>query len=111
MNIAPCRPKWKGTLTDRERFVRQMHYQPVDRTFNMEFGYWDENFKLWPIFSENGILRAETMRFADELRSPTDIGVPKKKKPPKASVQKFARLIKKHSSDELSSARMHDMGK
>ena len=55
MNIAPCRPKWKGTMTDRERFNRQMHYQPVDRTFNMEFGYWDENFKLWPIFSENGI--------------------------------------------------------
>ena len=42
-------------MTDRERFNRQMHYQPVDRCFNMEFGYWDENFKLWPLFSENGI--------------------------------------------------------
>ena len=42
--IQPIRPKWKGTLTDRERFNRQMHYQPVDRCFNMEFGYWDENF-------------------------------------------------------------------
>jgi len=21
----------------------------------MEFGYWDENFKEWPIFYENGI--------------------------------------------------------
>jgi len=55
MTITPCRPKWKGTLTDRERFVRQMHYAPVDRCFNMEFGYWDENFKLWPIFYENGV--------------------------------------------------------
>jgi uroporphyrinogen decarboxylase len=55
MTITPCRPKWAGTMTDRERFVRQMHYQPVDRCFNMEFGYWDENFKLWPLFSENGI--------------------------------------------------------
>jgi len=53
--ITPCRPKWKGILTDRERFIRQMHYQPIDRTFNMEFGYWDENFKLWPMFFENGI--------------------------------------------------------
>ena len=53
--ITPCRPKWKGTLTDRERFNRQMHYQTVDRCFNMEFGYWDENFKLWSIFYENGI--------------------------------------------------------
>lgn len=53
--ITPCRPKWKGTLTDRERFNRQMHYQTVDRCFNMEFGYWDENFKIWPIFYDNGI--------------------------------------------------------
>jgi hypothetical protein len=59
MSIIPCRPKWKGTLTERERFNRQMHYQPVDRTFNMEFGYWDENFKLWPIFYENGIRNNE----------------------------------------------------
>ncbi len=53
--IAPCRPKWKGTMTDRERFNRQMHYQPVDRCFNMEFGYWNENFEQWPLFRDNGI--------------------------------------------------------
>jgi len=53
--ITPCRPKWPGTMTDRERFNRQMHYQPVDRCFNMEFGYWEENFRLWPIFVQNGI--------------------------------------------------------
>ena len=51
----PCRPKWAGTMTDRERFNRQMHYQPVDRSFNMEFGYWEENYKQWPMFVENGI--------------------------------------------------------
>ena len=53
--IKPIRPKWKGTLTDRERFNRQMHYQSVDRCFNMEFGYWDENFHEWPLFVENNI--------------------------------------------------------
>ena len=42
-------------MTDRQRFVNQMHYRPVDRCFNMEFGYWEENFHLWPIFVENGI--------------------------------------------------------
>ena len=47
--IAPCRTKWKGTMTDRERFNRQMHYRPVDRCFNMEFGYWEENFSSWDI--------------------------------------------------------------
>jgi uroporphyrinogen decarboxylase len=42
-------------MTGRERFNRQMHYQGVDRCFNMEFGYWDENFRQWDIFVENGI--------------------------------------------------------
>ena len=55
MEIKPIREKWKGTMTDRERFVNQMHYKPVDRCFNMEFGYWDENFDEWDIFVENGI--------------------------------------------------------
>jgi hypothetical protein len=55
MPITPCRPKWKGTMTDRERFNNQMHYKPVDRCFNMEFGYWEENFKEWDLFTKNGI--------------------------------------------------------
>jgi hypothetical protein len=53
--IVPCRPRWKGTLSDRERFNRQMHYQPVDRCFNMEFGYWNENFREWDLFVESGL--------------------------------------------------------
>ncbi len=55
MPITPCRAKWAAVMTDRERFNRQMHYQPVDRCFNMEFGYWDENFHEWPLFVDNGI--------------------------------------------------------
>lgn len=55
MSIIPCRQKWKGVMTDRQRFNNQMHYQPVDRCFNMEFGYWDENFSQWDIFVKNGI--------------------------------------------------------
>jgi len=53
--IKPCRPKWKGSMTDRERFKNQMHYKPFDRTFNMEFGYWEENYKIWPMFVENEV--------------------------------------------------------
>ncbi len=55
MIVEPIRPKWKSAMTDRERFNKQMHYEPVDRCFNMEFGYWKENFQLWPIFVENNI--------------------------------------------------------
>ena len=53
--IVPIRSRWKSAMTDRERFNRQMHYQSVDRCFNMEFGYWDENFSCWDIFVRNGI--------------------------------------------------------
>ena len=57
--IVPCRPKWKGTMSDRERFNAQMHYKPFDRCFNMEFGYWEENFREWDIFVRNGITNNE----------------------------------------------------
>ena len=59
MAITLCRKKWQGTMTDRERFNNQMHYKPVDRCFNMEFGYWQENFHQWPMFVDNGITSNE----------------------------------------------------
>ena len=55
MAITPCREKWRSSMTDRERFNNQMHYKPIDRCFNMEFGYWNENFAQWDIFVANGI--------------------------------------------------------
>ncbi|MBT3272443.1 MAG: hypothetical protein HN368_04755, partial [Spirochaetales bacterium] len=55
MAITPIRRRWTGTMSDRDRFNAQMHYQPVDRTFNMEFGYWDENFSIWKGFLDHGI--------------------------------------------------------
>jgi DNA end-binding protein Ku len=57
---------------------------------------------LVAIFPENGILRAETMRFADELRSPKDIGLPEMKKVPAATVKKFERIIAKNSDKHIS---------
>ena len=59
MSIKPFLPPWPGRMTARERFKRQMHYQSVDRCFNMEFGYWDENFTEWDLFRENGIRNNE----------------------------------------------------
>lgn len=56
---------------------------------------------LVAIFPENDILRAETMRFADEIRSPKDIDLPESKKVPAATVKKFERLIAKHSDNKL----------
>jgi DNA end-binding protein Ku len=63
---------------------------------------------LIAIFAENGILRAETMRFSDELRSPEDIGIPKKPKLPKATVSKFERLVGTKSKKQLSRSKLED---
>ncbi|HKG59612.1 MAG TPA: Ku protein [Pyrinomonadaceae bacterium] len=63
---------------------------------------------LVAIFSDKGILRAETMRFADELRSPADVGLPKKKEAPKATVTKFQKLIANKSKKQFSPAKLAD---
>ena len=56
---------------------------------------------LVAILSEGGILRAETLRFADEVRSAEDVGLPEAKKPKAAEVKKLERLIAARSEKEL----------
>ena len=63
---------------------------------------------LIAIFADNGILRAETMRFDDELRSPWDVGLPEKKTPSKATVQKFEKLIANKSKKQFSPGKLAD---
>ena len=61
-------------MTQRERFYNQMHYLPFDRTVNMEFGYWEDNYSQWDIFVKNGITNE---READEFFSfepPKNVG-------------------------------------
>ncbi|HYK02761.1 MAG TPA: Ku protein [Thermoanaerobaculia bacterium] len=52
---------------------------------------------LVAIIAENGILRAETLRFADEIRKPGDVGLPDVPKTPPAEVKKFENQIAKHA--------------
>ena len=54
------------------------------------------------IFSDHGILRAETMRFSDEVRSIKALGLPGKKNVSVAAVQKFESLIKKNAKRTFS---------
>ena len=69
---------------------------------------------LIAILAENGIMRAETLRFADEVRSAEEVGLPEPEKPKAAVVKKFekaiAQLVEKdmdeqeltdHSSEQL----------
>ena len=63
---------------------------------------------LVTIFPENGIMRAETMRFPNEIRSVEEIDLPEKKKVPAATVKKFENFIVKHSNKRLSLKELKD---
>jgi DNA end-binding protein Ku len=63
---------------------------------------------LVAIFPENEILRAETMRFPDEIRSPQEVGLPDKKKVAATAVKKFESLIEQHSDKRLSLKELKD---
>ncbi len=53
------------------------------------------------ILAEGGILRAETLRFADEVRSAEDVGLPAPKKPKAAAVTSLKRAIAARAKKEL----------
>jgi DNA end-binding protein Ku len=60
------------------------------------------------IIAENGILRAETLRFADELRTPDDVGLPKPARPAPAEVKRIDREIGKQVEKRLDRKELAD---
>lgn len=56
---------------------------------------------LVALLSDGTVLRAETLRFAGEIRSPGDIGLPKHAKPATKEVKAFARTIESLTRDAL----------
>ncbi|MHB0774800.1 non-homologous end joining protein Ku [Halomonas sp. WWR20] len=64
---------------------------------------------LVAIIAENGLLRAETLRFFDELRSPADAGLPEAPaKPRAAQVKRFEKAINTMSESSLDRAELND---
>lgn len=63
---------------------------------------------LIAILAENGILRAETLRFADEVRTPDDVGLPAPENADPATVRKIAAEIAKLRRDALDEAELED---
>ena len=63
---------------------------------------------LVAIVAENGILRAETLRFADELRTPEDVGLPEPASPPAAEVKKMEREIGKLAEGDFDPRELKD---
>ncbi|HET9218039.1 MAG TPA: Ku protein [Terriglobia bacterium] len=60
------------------------------------------------IFAVDGILRAETLRFNDEIRKPSGIGLAKRKKPSPTTVRKFQSDIARLSKTSLDLGEMRD---
>jgi DNA end-binding protein Ku len=63
---------------------------------------------LVAILAENGILRAETLRFHDEVRSPEDVGLPEPAQVPAAAVKRVTRAIGRLAADALDPAELQD---
>lgn len=62
------------------------------------------------ILAEAGVLRAETLRFSDEIRSPKDVGLPEPSQASSALVAKFRKAIREHGSETLDESELEDRG-
>lgn len=60
------------------------------------------------IIAENRILRAETMRFYEELRSPADVGLPEPKTPARDRLRSFRKAVQQLSSDTFDRDELSD---
>lgn len=63
---------------------------------------------LVAITADNGVLRAETMRFHDEIRGPEDLGLPRKQKASPSGVRSFERTIVQRSRTSAPAGALRD---
>ena len=63
---------------------------------------------LVAILAEGGILRAETLRFADEVRTPEAIGLPEKPEVDRHTVRRFEKAIDAASAESLEPEELED---
>lgn len=63
---------------------------------------------LVAIVSDNGVLRADTLRYVDEIRTPEAVGLPKPSKVAAKKVDQFAKDIDELTRSELDISEMED---
>lgn len=63
---------------------------------------------LVAIVSDHGVLRADTLRYADEIRTPESIGLPAREQPSAALVNQYIKEIEGLQRSELSMAELED---
>lgn len=65
---------------------------------------------LVALLAEAGVLRAETIRFSDEIRSPEDVGLPEPSETSSSLVGKFRKAIRRYHGDRLDESDLEDKG-
>jgi DNA end-binding protein Ku len=65
---------------------------------------------LVAILAEDGLLRAETLRWAGEVRTPDAVGLGKPGKPDAAELRKIEKAIKAHTTRSISEKELADTG-
>jgi DNA end-binding protein Ku len=63
---------------------------------------------LVAIIADNGVLRADTLRYTDELRTPESIGLPKPGKVVASKVSRFAKAIDELKQSKLDMSELED---
>lgn len=63
---------------------------------------------LVAILADHGILRAETLRFAEEVRTPEDVGLPEPVKPKASAVKQIEQEIRKRKKKKLDLHELED---
>jgi DNA end-binding protein Ku len=63
---------------------------------------------LVAIISDNGVLRVDTLRYADEIRTPEGIGLPKRAKVAASKVTSLSKAIDELTRDELDVTELED---
>ena len=63
---------------------------------------------LVAIVSDNGVLRADTLRYADEIRTPEIIGLPQRPRVAAAKVTQFSKAIEELTRAELDLSELQD---
>ena len=63
---------------------------------------------LVAIVSDNGVLRADTLRYTDEIRTPETIGLPKRGKVAASKVTQFVKAIDELTRDALDMSELQD---
>jgi DNA end-binding protein Ku len=63
---------------------------------------------LVAIISDNGVLRADTLRYADEIRTPSALGLPKRGKAAASKITAFGKAIDELKRNKLDVAELED---